>query len=82
MGKGALLAGDPFPCQAVTLGHVCMRLKEVGLAVLSVVCRPGASVLPGTLLEMQLLRLHSRPTESAAEGMESKNLGFNKPDTC
>lgn len=32
--------------------------------------KPAASALPGTLLEMQILRLHPRPTETAAQRQE------------
>lgn len=42
---------------------------------------PAAASLGG-LLEMHVLRLHSRPSEAATVGVEPRNLGVNKPEAC
>lgn len=48
--------------------------------------RPDASVSPGNMLEMQVLRPHLKPTESETVGLGPSSLHLIKPpgdpDAC
>lgn len=46
------------------------------------VLRPATWVSFRNLLGMQILRLHSRPPESAPVGAGPRSLGLNKPNAC
>ena len=45
----------------------------------TVVPGPPAAAASGNLLEMSIIRPHSRPTESKTLGAGPSNLGFNQP---
>lgn len=68
-----------LPCS----GPIFLICKVVGLnqisASQSVIHGPAAAVSPGNLLEMPIIRLNSRPSESDTLGMGPRNVCFIKP---